>query len=171
MKTKEEKELEFLRGMEKLKAEPIKSPDYKSPLNQDVMPVKGGVAQPEQVTRIKGMTEKIDTKGAMPLLSGDAFKNKIASRTGGKKLGLAAIMTALGASALPDSAMASTPVQAGLRALDEGDPSSFLTPPEAGNMEEEFQMLAERNAQEDYNNSPAAKDAKFARIRASLGIK
>ena len=53
-----------------------------------------------------------------------------------KKLSLgglaAGIATALGSAALPESAMASTPVQAGLKALNEGDPASLLIPENVG---------------------------------------
>lgn len=170
MKSKEEKELEFIRGREKLNAAPIKSPNYTSPLSQDVMPVRGGSLPIEPVTKIKNTTPHINTKQSIPLLSGDDFKNKIASRTGGgKKLGLAAILAALGVSALPDSAQASVPVQAGMRALDEGDPMSFLTPPDAGDMEDELMMNAESDAFKDYENSPAGQAARFAKSKSLIG--
>lgn len=62
-----DKDLEFLRGMEKLKASPIKTSEYTSPLSQDVMPVRGGELSKESVTRIRGATDKIDTKGIQKL--------------------------------------------------------------------------------------------------------
>lgn len=88
------KRLEFLRGLEKLKAQGIKAEDYTSPLDNDVMKVKNlGVEIPEQVTNIKNMTDHIDTnseigrmkggtehfntKAKMPSLSGDEFTAKI----------------------------------------------------------------------------------------------
>lgn len=65
------KELEFIRGREKLKSQPIKSPDYTSPLDQDVMKIKGG------------MTEKLEP---MKEISGEAFADKIARlRKGGSQ--------------------------------------------------------------------------------------
>lgn len=61
---------------------------------------------------------------------------KQASKGSIKKLSLgglaAGLATALGSAALPASAMASTPVKAGFRALEEGDPASLLIPGDAG---------------------------------------
>jgi hypothetical protein len=42
-----------------------------------------------------------------------------------------------------------------------------IKPTDSGNVEEERQMIAERNAQEDYSNSPA----RLARLKALQGIK
>lgn len=161
-KTKEEKELERIRGMEKLKSAPVKSPNYTSPLNDDVIKVNGGgVPTVEPVTRIKGTTQKISTNDITPLTNIDEFKNR--PRKGGK-LGIAALLTALGISALPESVQASVPVQTGLRAVEEGDPLSFLMPGDAGNPDEEQLELAEDAARKAYNNSPA----RFGKIRASM---
>jgi hypothetical protein len=43
-----------------------------------------------------------------------------------------------------------------------------IRPDVAGNPEEEQMMLAERNAMENYKNSQASKDSKFAKIRSLL---
>lgn len=44
-----------------------------------------------------------------------------------------------------------------------------IRPTESGNPEEEAQMLAERDAMEDYETSPAGQAAKFAKIKSLLG--
>jgi len=65
------KDLEFLRGREQLQAQPVKSPDYTSPLEKDVMKVKGSPAP---------------KPGVMKEISGEAFKDKIARlRKGGSQ--------------------------------------------------------------------------------------
>lgn len=179
MKSKEQKELEFLRGMEKLNASPIKSPDYQSPLNQDVMKVKSlDVSTPETPDNFKrsfsGVTQKIDTRQSAPLLSGQAFVDKInnlkAAKTLGKKLmGVVPLAGAAGALMSGDPAMAAEEL-----AQDAMGPAGLayeaIRPEQAGNPEEEMMMLAERDAMENYNNSPA-KASKFGKIRASLGNK
>lgn len=58
-----DKELEFLRGMEKLQAAPVVSPDYQSPLSNEINRVKGSPQIPKPVSKIKNATDKIDTKG------------------------------------------------------------------------------------------------------------
>ena len=175
MKSKEEKELEFLRGMEKLKGAPVKDPNYTSPLNQDVMPVKGGIPEPEQVTRMKGMTQKIDTNAAAPILSGNSFTDKInklrASKTAKKLMGILPLAGVAGAALSGDPAMAAEEL-----AQDAMGPAGLayeaIRPEMAGNPEEERMMLAERQALENYKNSPAGINAeKFRKIRASLGNK
>lgn len=177
MKSKTDKELELLRGLEKLKAAPIKNSNYTTPLNNDVMRVKSlGIDTPETPDAFKrsipNSTEHINTKQAMPLLSGDAFTDKInklkaAKKIGGKLLG-AVPFAGVGMAALSgDPAMAAEEL-----AQDAMGPAGLayeaIRPEQAGNPEEELMMLAERDALENYKNSPAAK---FAKIKASLGVK
>jgi hypothetical protein len=170
MKSKDQKELEFLRGMEKLKGAPVKSADYKSPLNQDVMPVKGGQAPVDPVTRIKNATQHIDTNASLPVLSGGNFKSKIAQKLAENKKLMGAIPFAgVAAAALSgDPAMAAEEL-----AQDAMGPAGLayeaIRPEQAGNIEEEQMMLAERQAMENYKNSPAGQAAKFAKIRSMLG--
>ena len=86
---KKDKELEFIRGREKLLASPVKSPDYTSVLNDDTMKVKGGVNIPDPVSRIKGTTQHFDTKQVAPIISGEGFVDKISRLKAMKKLGKA----------------------------------------------------------------------------------
>jgi hypothetical protein len=170
-----DKKLEFLRGLEKLKASKIKSDDYSSPLSDDVMKVKGDSVADEVATKIKGMTQKIDTKGIAPVISGDEFAAKIAAlraaKGAGKKALAALPFVGAGMAALSgDPAMAAEEL-----AQDAMGPAGIameaLKSEDAGNVEEEKQMLAERRAKTKYKNSPAAVDARFQRIRNMLGMK
>jgi len=72
-----DKKLQFLRNLEKLKASPVKSEDYSSPLEQDVLRAKGGKVEEPKPIRIKGATQKIDTKTGLSQISGDEFTEKI----------------------------------------------------------------------------------------------
>ncbi len=170
------KQLEYLRGLEKLKASKIKAEDYTSPLEQDIMKVKSlGNETEDAVTKIKGMTQKLDTKEIAPIISGSDFAKKIeALRTlkgAGKKVAGIIPLAGVGMAALSgDPAMAAEEL-----AQDAMGPAGLaleaLKSEDAGNVEEEKQMLAERRAQTRYKNSPAATDARFQRIRNMLGMK
>ena len=166
---KKDKALEYLRGLDKLRASPIKAEDYTSPLEQDVMRVKGGQAVPEEVTRIKGTTDKIDTKGIAKLTSGEDFADKIAKiqalRAAGKRAAGIIPLAGAGMAALSgDPAMAAEEL-----AQDAMGPAGLayeaLRPEEAGNPEEERMMLAERQALENYKKSPA----RLAKLKALMG--
>lgn len=144
---------------------------------------------------VKGVTEHINTTGIQPIKSGADFTEQIAAKraalqaakTGGRKLMGAIPFLGAGYAALSgDPAMAAeqlgrdaieaapvalsaaaklgagaTPVGMGMIAAD-----AFM-PEQAGNPEEERQMLAERNAQVDYQNSPAH----LAKMKALQGIR
>lgn len=167
------KRLDFIRGLEKLKASGIKSPDYTSPLNDEVLKIPGEIVNPDEITRIKGMTQKIDTATPMRQLSGNEFTNKInklIQNKPTKKILGALPFAGVGMAALSgDPAMAAEEL-----AQDAMGPAGLayeaIRPETAGNPEDDAMMFAERNALENYENSPAAKD-KFAKIRASLGLK
>lgn len=174
MKSKSDKELEFLRGLEKLKGAPVKKENYSSPLNSDVMKVKNlGVDTPETPDNfkhaIKNATEHINTNQVMPLSSPNDLAEKIAKFRASKKL-LGAIPLAGAATAAlsGDPAMAAEEL-----AQDAMGPAGLaleaIRPEQAGNPEEEQMMLAEREAMENYKNSPAAQGARFAKIRSILG--
>lgn len=141
MKSKEEKELEFLRSQTDSKL--LDKSGYTSPLDEDVMRVKGGTPNlSDPATKIRNTTQHIDTKGiqkignaadVMKANAEKAARMKALRKMGRPTLGgLAGVAAALGSSFLPDSAMASEPVQAATRALDEGDPMSMLMPSDVG---------------------------------------
>lgn len=164
-------ELEKLKQIAKLGSSPIKSPDYTSPLEQDVMKVRGLPEAPEQVTRLKEMTDKIDTKQIAPILSGEDFADKIAKlralKAAGKKVAGVIPFAGAGMAALSgDPAMAAEEL-----ASDAMGPAGMaleaIRPEEAGNIEEEKQMLAERQALEKYKKSPA----RLSKLRALIGGK
>lgn len=172
MDEKKLKELQRLSAMTKLGSSPIKSPDYISPLDKDVMKVKGGDIPEELVTKIKGATHKIDTKEIAPILSGSDFAEKIAKLKALKGLGKKALgvlpFAGAGMAALSgDPAMAAEEL-----ASDAMGPAGMaydaLKPEMAGNPEEEATMLAERDAMENYKNSPAGKAAKLAKLKALM---
>ena len=87
---------------------------YTSPLSQDVMKVKGGQSLPEEVTRVKGSTQHIDTNSPMKVgNAADVMKanaEKAARMKAMRSLGkLPAIgtLTALGSGLMSEDASAS----------------------------------------------------------------
>lgn len=153
---KKDKELEFLRGLEKLRASDVKSPDYVSPLEQDVMRVKGSSPVKETVTRIPGGTDKINTKQVDKIISGSDFQSKIQSllKGGGKKaLGVLPMAGAIGAALQGDPAMAAEELVMDLPGAEAiRSESAGMSP------EDEAMMLAEIDAQKAYDKSPARMD-------------
>jgi hypothetical protein len=160
---KQLEELKRLMATAKLGASPIKSEDYISPLEQDVMKIKSlGNELPEPVTKIKGMTQKIDTKGIAPVLSGAEHMKKIQSllKGGGKKVLGALPFAGAGMAALSgDPAMAAEEL-----AQDAMGPAGLayeaIRPESAGNPEEEKMLLAEDKARKAYKKSQAYRDAR-----------
>lgn len=165
-----DKKLKFLQELQRLKAKGIKSEDYTSPLDQDVIKVKGGSPEPETVTRIKNATEHINTKQGMPVISGDVFSEKIAAlralKGAGKKLAGMIPLAGAGMAALSgDPAMAAEELAGDIPVA--GQIYEAIKPTESGNVEEEAQMLAEDKARKAYEKSPA----RLARIKALMGQK
>lgn len=62
-----DKELKFRRELERQRLDSGVSPDYESPWNKEVHRVKGGQSLPEEVTRIKGSTQRIDNNSPMKI--------------------------------------------------------------------------------------------------------
>ena len=167
MESNEDKKLRFLRGLDKLRASKVKSDDYTSDLDKDVMKVKGGgVPKPEEVTRIKGTTQKISTKNTENLLSGEEFTSKIARmlKSNAAKKALSVIPMAGTAAGLlsGDPAMAAEEAAGDIPVL--GQMYEAVKPTSTGDVDEERTMIAERNAREDYKKSPASND-KLKEIR------
>lgn len=181
-----EKERSFNKGLQDLKSsQPEMVSDFQRAVSKDlpvekinklgdIQPIKsGGDFMADQIIRDadkaarRGAVEQVgNTLNYKDLRKEFAAKNALK----GKKLSLGGLLAgaaALGATALPDSAQASVPVQAGLRALDEGDPTSFLMPGEVGNADEELELLNEIKARQSYDKSPAAQ----ARLQALKNIK
>jgi hypothetical protein len=163
-----DKQLEFLRKLQELKAKGIKSEDYTTPLESDRNLVRGLPEAPEPVTRISGSTPKIDTKQIAPILSGQEFTDKIsklkALRAAGKKVAGVIPFAGAGMAALSgDPAMAAEEL-----AQDAMGPAGLayeaIRPSDSGNVEEEKMMLAERDALEKYKKSPA----RLAKLKALM---
>src|SRR5690606_16846025 len=113
-----QRELDFIRGKEKLASSPIKAEGYSSPLDQDVMRVKGGtehINPNREIGRIKGVTEHINTKGVQKIgNAADVMKvnaDKIARMKALRKLGSTmpamGAITALGTGLMSDDVSAS----------------------------------------------------------------
>lgn len=157
---KKEKALEYLRNLEKLKASGVKSADYTSDLDKDVVHVKGGPAPVEKPTRIKNMTQKIDTRGATDLISGEDFTKKIealrALKGAGKKVAGIIPMAGVAMAALQgDPAMAAEEL-----AEDAAGPLAALKPDTAGDREAERDLMTEIQARKNYKKSAAYRDAR-----------
>lgn len=165
-----DKALEYLRGLEKLKASGVKSPDYSSPLEKDVMKVMnlGGDKAQDAVTKIKNATQKIDTKEVAPILSGSDFMKKIealrAAKAGKKMLGALPLVGAGIAALQGDPAMAAEEL-----AMDLPGAEAIRSESVGESPEEEAEMLAERDARMKYKESPAAKASKLAKLKALMG--
>ena len=163
------KKLKYLRDLEKLKASDIKSEDYTSPLDKDTMIAKGGQSIPEEVTKIKGMTQHIDTKSPNPLLKSEDFKSKIQSllkSNAGKKLAGVIPLAGAGMAALSgEPAMAAEELAGDIPVA--GQIYEAIKPSESGNPEEERLMLAEDKARKAYETSPA----RMAKLKALMGQK
>lgn len=123
---------------------------------------------------VKGVTEHINTTGIQPIKSGADFTEQIAAKraalqaakSGGRKLMGAIPFLGAGYAALQgDPAMAAEELAGDVPVI--GQAYEALKPTDSGNVEEERQMIAERNAQVDYNNSPAH----LAKMKALQGIR
>lgn len=145
MSDKKDRELEFLRGMQKLKAAPVRDEGYTSPLENDTMQVRGSKPEPETVTRIAGATEHIDTKSAMPMTKN--FQSKIQAllqnKAAKKALGILPMAGTIAGLAAGDPAMAAEEAAGDIPVA--GQIYEAIKPTESGNPEEERQMIAARN--------------------------
>lgn len=114
---------------------------------------------------IKNATEKIDTSSVQKQLSGNDFVEKIAKLRALKGMGQKAlgVVPMLGTAY---AAMSGDPAMAAEEAVGDvpfvGQAYEAIKPTDSGNVEEEKQMIAERNARAAYDASPAH----AARIRA-----
>lgn len=120
---------------------------------------------------IKNATEHIDTNSIQKIASPMDVMDKVAAfraaRQAGKKVaGVVPFAGAAYAALEGDPAMAAEEL-----AQDAMGPAGLayeaIRPSDSGNVAEERQMLAERNAQSDYQNSPAH----LARLKALQGLK
>ena len=101
------KDLEFLRGREQLQAQPVKSPDYTSPLEQDVMRVK---SKPLPKTKMmKEISEEAFTDKIARLRKGGSQALKGASK-GLKAVPILGSMLGIGAALSSGDAAAALPV-------------------------------------------------------------
>lgn len=172
------RDAEFIQELLKLKAsKPDMVDDFQRPFSRDV-PV-----------------EKINTQEVLPVKSIEDFKKaemarqarkeaikatskpsdmfdftKLTQKAKGiKKLSLGGLIggaaTALGAAALPQSVMASVPAQAGLRALDEGDPASLLMPGDVGPAANSLDERIERGTLTDSDKELMRQQARLNAIQ------
>jgi hypothetical protein len=125
---------------------------------------------------IKNATDVIDTKTAQKIASPLDVMDKVAafraareaaktSGVGKKLMGAVPFLGAGYAALQGDPAMAAEELAGDIPVA--GQVYEAIKPTDSGNVEEERQMIAERNAQEDYSNSPA----RLARLKALQGIK
>jgi hypothetical protein len=156
------KKLKYLRDLEKLKASGIKDEDYTSDLDKDSITIKGEPKTPDPVTKIKGMTQHIDTKSGTPIIKGADFTSKIQSllkSSAGKKMIGALPLAGAGMAALSgEPAMAVEELAGDIPVI--GQAYEAIKPSESGNPEEERQMIGDRNIQGNYAKSQAYRDAR-----------
>lgn len=153
----EERQARMLSDMQKRASTPI---------------IKDSSLSTDDVRHVKSTSQPIDTKGIAKLSTGDEFTEKIAKlralKAAGKKVAGVIPFAGAGMAALSgDPAMAAEEL-----ASDAMGPAGMaydaLKPDVAGNPEEESMMLAERDAMENYKNSPAGKAAKLAKLKALM---
>jgi hypothetical protein len=118
---------------------------------------------------IKNATDNINTKQVVQQIGGNDFVEKIAKlralkQAGKKMMGIIPFAGAGYAALQGDPAMASEELAGDIPVV--GQAYEAIKPTESGNPEEERQMIAERNAQVNYNNSPA----RLARLKALQGM-
>ena len=153
-----DKLIKYLRDLEKLKASGVKSEDYVSPLDNEVNVVKSAAEPKEKLTKLKNMTQRIDTKSVNPQLSGDDFRNKIASLTkgGGKK-----VLGALPLAGAAIAALQGDPAMAAEELMEDAvGPLAALKPESAGDREAERDLMTEIQSRKDYKKSGAYRDAR-----------
>lgn len=119
---------------------------------------------------IKNATEHINTREVIDQVGGDGFVEKIAKaralRQAGKKIAGIIPFAGAGYAALSgDPAMASEELAGDIPFV--GQAYEAIKPTDSGNVEEERQMIAERNAQAAYGQSPAH----LARINALKNLR
>jgi hypothetical protein len=117
---KSQRQLEQLQRQRQLQSSPVKSPNYTSPLDSDVMKVKGGrtlsdVTEP--ITKVTGATDKIDNRQIKKISSGADWMNSIKSKLKGGAKGLKSIPI-LGSAIGLASAIGSGDVSAAIPGLD-----------------------------------------------------
>lgn len=136
-----ERESEFNRKLKDLDNSPIaKVDDFQKPLVKD-LPV-----------------QKINTKEVVQQIGGNDFVEKIAKlralkQAGKKAMGIIPFAGAGYAALSGDPAMASEELAGDIPFV--GQAYEAIKPTDSGNVEEERQMIAERNAQVAYGQSPA----------------
>ena len=154
------KKLKYLRDLEKLKASGIKDENYTSDLDKDSITIKGEPKTPDPVTKIKGMTQHINTKSGT--IKGEDFTSKIQSllkSSAGKKIAGVLPFAGAGLAALQgDPAQASEELAGDIPIA--GQIYEAIKPSESGNPEEERQMIGNRNIQGNYAKSQAYRDAR-----------
>jgi len=97
-----DKKLKFKRDLEKLRAAAVKSSDYSSPLDKEILKARGELLEKEEPIRIKGTTEKIDTRSGMKLTKGDEFSEKIAKLRAERKASMGSKFNKTKSKMMPD---------------------------------------------------------------------
>lgn len=159
------------------KKEPVRQFELSKLMNSSESPILDKTLS-EGFAPVKNATEHIDTKTAQKVLSGSDFAQQIAAKraalqamkgTGKAALGGLGLLPGLGAittlAATGDASAAAAELPGDIPGV--GTAYEAIRPADTGNLEEERQMLAERDALENYKNSPAA----LARMKALQNIK
>jgi hypothetical protein len=131
--SKSDKQKELIKRRLQMQSAPIKSPDYTSPLESDVMRAKGGKSLSdvtEPITKISGATDKIDTRQIKKISSGSDWLSSIKSKLKGGSGGLKGIPI-LGSAIGLASALGSGDASAAIPGLD----SVEGTGPEKGSID------------------------------------
>lgn len=119
---------------------------------------------------LRNATEHINTKEVQSQLGGNDFTEKIAKlralkALGKKAMGIIPLAGTIGGLMSGDPAMAAEEAAGDIPIL--GQAYEAMRPADTGNVDEERQMIAERNARADYDQSPA----RLARLRALQGMR
>jgi hypothetical protein len=180
-----DKEDRFQRDLKRLQQAPVeKVDDFQKTLVKDLkpdristvgeaLPVKNAFVAQAEIEAKRQAAKELAGKGAEEVLDYGQLRKEFTQK----------MKQSRAADALKKKALGIVPfLGAGYAALD-GDPAmaaeelagdipvagqvyEAIKPSDSGNVEEERQMIAERNAREDYDNSPA----RMARLKALQGM-
>lgn len=167
-----ERERSFNNDLRNLQSAPVEMvDDFQKPLIKDLPANKIDTNQVQKLTsgadfkakQIIREAEREAKRQALGKVSGDTLDYSQFLKKGGKKLAAAVPLLGAGYAALQGD-----PAMAAEELVSDAVPVYDAIRPEiAGNPEEERMMLAERQAMQNYQNSPA----KLAKMNALKGIK
>lgn len=179
------KEEQFQRDLKRLQQAPVeKVDDFQKPMMKDLkpdrintvgeaVPVKNAFVAQAEIEAKRQAAKELAGRGAEEVLDYSQFRKEFAQKAKQSKAADVLKKKFMGAIPLAGTAyglMSGDPAMAADEAAGDvpfvGQAYEAIKPTDSGNIEEERQMIAERNARADYDQSPAH----LARLRALQGM-